>query len=222
MTSSLRDALRQSGVLDQFKTTPDRPRPNRADGKPPQRGRPGPDRGHRGTRGAGKPVQTNTGSQRPPSNRAQRSEDIDLAKAYALRAQTEQREREQKEKAEREAAERRRHQREKVTALLEGRTLNREDAETPRHFEYGGKIRRVYVTDEQLAQVNDGTLGVIQMRGRYLLVERALAEEIRGVDGHAVALLVDPEDAGGLWADPADPEGHGASAVSSAGVAAAG
>lgn len=187
MTSSLRDALRLSGALDQFKPV-DRPKQNRP-GRPPPKGAPVPGAARHGKpRDGARPARVN-----PPAKRASDGE-IDLAKAYALRAQTEQREREARERAEREAAERRRRQREQVVALLEGHTLNREDAETPRHFEYGGKIRRVYVTDEQLAQVNDGRLGVIQMRGRYLLVERALAETIRGVDAHAVALLVDPDE----------------------------
>ena len=33
---------------------------------------------------------------------------------------------------------------------MEGHTLNRDDAETVRNFEYGGKIKRIYVTAEQL------------------------------------------------------------------------
>lgn len=118
---------------------------------------------------------------------------MDLAKAYALRAQSEQRERERKLQSEREAAERRRRQREQVAAPIEGRTLNREDAEVVRNFEYGGKIRRVYVTNEQLEQLNAGLLGVVQMRGRYLLVERALAEQVHAIDDKAVALLVEPD-----------------------------
>lgn len=178
MTSSLRDALRQSGVLDQFKRVErrdERPAKNKANGRPRPPGN-GQARGR-------------TDAARSP----RRDEEMDLAKAYALRAQSEQRERERKQQAEREVAEHRRRQREQVAALIEGRTLNREDAESVRNFEYGGRIRRVYVTDEQLEQVNSGELGVVQMRGRYLLVERHLAEQVRGVDASAVALLVAPE-----------------------------
>lgn len=177
MTSSLRDALRQSGVLDQFK--PVERRDERSAKKSNGGGRPG-----------GKPQARN----KPDSARApRRSEEMDLAKAYALRAQTEQRERDQKQQAEREVAERRRRQREQVATMIEGKTLNRDDAEAMRNFEYGGRIRRVYVTDEQLEQVNGGQLGVVQMRGGYLLVERTLAEQVRAVDASAIALLIDPE-----------------------------
>lgn len=207
MTSSLRDALRQSGVLEQFKPVRD------------AEGRPGSGR-ERGARGggkggaAGKAPQRGGGAGRggrpgggpaAGAKPARSQEEIDLAKAYALRARAEQREREERQRTERETAERRRRQREAVAALIEGRTLNQADAEEARHFEYGGKIRRVYVTAEQLPQVNDGRLGVVQMRGGYLLVERALAEQVRAIDAHAVALLVEPEDAPAGATGAADP-----------------
>lgn len=192
MTSSLREALRQSGALDQFKPSVAREKPKENDNrasKPPKAG----------AKPAAHPHSKPRQSQKPAR---QHDQEMDLAKAYALRAQTEQRERALKEQAEREAAERRRAQRAQIAALLNGKTLNRDEAETPRHFEYGGKIRRVYVTDEQLEQVNDGRLGVIQMRGRYMLVESALAETIRAIDANAVALLVDPNDVDAVSEEP--------------------
>ena len=121
-------------------------------------------------------------------------DEIDLAKAYALRAQAEQREKAAKLQREREVAEQRRQQRERLQALLEGRALNLEQAETPRHFEYGGKIRRVYVTEDQLSRLNAGDLGVVQLRGRYILVERNIVEQAALIDERSVALLVDPQD----------------------------
>lgn len=189
MTSSLRDALRQSGVLDQFKPV------ERRDARPAKKGGGAARRGGK----AAPRGKADAGRERLPRT----GEDMDLAKAYALRAQTEQRERDRKLHAEREAAERRRRQREQVTALIDGHTLNRDDADVVRNFEYGGKIRRVYVSDEQLDQLNTGRLGVVQMRGRYLLVTRALAEQVRAVDDTAVALLVDPDTA-----DSQDSHGH--------------
>ena len=51
--------------------------------------------------------------------------------------------------------------------MLEGKALNLADAEHVRHFEYGGKIKRVHVTPEQLAALNRGELGVLQQDGRY-------------------------------------------------------
>lgn len=193
MTSSLRDALRQSGVLDQFKPVERKPKPKPKPKSASQGGKPQ-------QRGAGK---------LPPAQRQRSQEEIDLAKAYALRARAEQREREEKARLEREVAERRRALRAQVQAMLDGNTRNLEEAEIPRHFEYGGKIRRVYVDEVQLQQVNDGRLGVVQMRGRYLLVDRALAERIRGIDSKAIALLVNPDELDDA-ADELDGDARGA------------
>jgi uncharacterized protein YaiL (DUF2058 family) len=199
MTGSLKDQLLALG----FKPAP----------KPPSK--PGPKDGH-GPKGkpdrkdgaAGKaPGPADSGRGEPAGrrhDRAQRtgggqassssdSTEIDLAKAYALRAKAE---REEKQRLEREAAEKARLKAERkarVAALLEGAALNLADAEHPRHFEYGGKIRRVYVDDAQLAAINRGELGVVQHRGRFLVVTRDLATQIHAVEPALLALLVDPD-----------------------------
>jgi uncharacterized protein YaiL (DUF2058 family) len=48
----------------------------------------------------------------------------------------------------------------------------------------------------QLAALNAGELGVVQQGGRYLLVSRDIAEQVRDIDPHQLALLVDPNAAG--------------------------
>jgi len=83
---------------------------------------------------------------------------------------------------------------------LQGKSLNKADADQARHFEYGGKIRRVYVDAAQLAALNAGELGIVQQAGRYVLVERAVAEQLRDIDAHLLALLVEP-GAGGIGDD---------------------
>jgi uncharacterized protein YaiL (DUF2058 family) len=70
--------------------------------------------------------------------------------------------------------------------------LNVADAEHVRHFEYGGKIRRVHVSAEQLKALNAGELGVIQIDGRYSLVSAETALAAREILATHVALLVDP------------------------------
>jgi uncharacterized protein YaiL (DUF2058 family) len=65
-----------------------------------------------------------------------------------------------------------------------------------RHFEYGNKIRRVHVDDAQLAALNAGELGVVQQGGRYLLVKRDVAEQVRQIDAQHLALLVEPGSGG--------------------------
>jgi uncharacterized protein len=181
MVDSLRDQLLKSGIVKQLR---DEKRPQQAAVKPGQ------------SAGKGKPPQH---KHTPKPVRSQ--EEMDLAKAYAIRAQTEANER---KRAEQEAAEQARIKRErkaKVQQLLQGNMLNKADADQVRHFEYGGKIRRLYVDAAQLAELNAGKLGVIQNGGRYVLVSQSVAEQIRALDPHLVALLVDPSAEGGVGED---------------------
>ena len=173
MADSLRDQLLKSGIVKQVQQDrarePKRP-PPALSGKPARKG--------------GK----------PPAARSsgQSQQDIDLAKAYALRAQTEARERQRIEREAAEQARLRRERKQKIQQLLDGQALNKAEADQPRNFEYGGKIRRVHVDAAQLAALNAGELGVVQQGGRYLLVSRQIAEQVRDIDPHQLALLVDP------------------------------
>jgi len=102
--------------------------------------------------------------------RAHTQDEIDLAKAYAIRAQREKQERLNAEREKQEAARQRREAQAKLAALVQDQSLNTTDADIARHFEYGGKIKRIYVTADQLKALNAGALGVVQLGGRYLLV----------------------------------------------------
>lgn len=149
-----------------------------------------------------KPLQSKqAAAQRKP---ARSREDIDLAKAYAIRAQREKDERVEAERLKQEQARQRREAKAKLAELLAGKGLNAADAEHVRHFEYGGKIKRIHVTAEQLKALNAGGLGVVQMDGRYLLVEAAMLELAEATFAPAVALKVDPHAAAGEdpYADP--------------------
>ncbi len=181
MADSLRDQLLKSGIVKQVQQ--DRVREPQRPGSP-KPGKPA----HKG----GKP------HARPPAARLpnQSQEDIDLAKAYAMRAQTEASERKRLEQEAAEQARLRRERKQKIQQLLDGKTLNKAEADQPRNFEYGGKIRRVHVDAAQLAALNAGELGVVQQSGRYLLVSREIAEQVRAIDPHPVALLVEPGAAG--------------------------
>jgi len=184
MGDSLRDQLLKSGIV---KSVRDEPRPQQTHGKA---ARPGTGKsGGQGGKPSGHPAAR-------PADRVRDQAEIDLARAYAIRARAEAAER---KRAEQEAAEQARIKRERkaqVQKLLEGQVLNKADADQARHFEYGGKIRRVYVDAAQLAAVNSGELGVIQQAGRYVLVTRELAEQVQAIDPAAVAILVPPGEAG--------------------------
>lgn len=117
----------------------------------------------------------------------------DLAQAFALRARAERAEREAAEREARRKAAEKKERKRRMQALLEGKALNRADAEQPRNFEFAGKIRRVFVTAEQLRQLNVGELGVLMHNGRAVLVARAVALEAQAFAPELVALLVDPD-----------------------------
>ncbi|MDQ3510581.1 MAG: DUF2058 family protein [Pseudomonadota bacterium] len=128
-----------------------------------------------------------------PAQGVRTREDIDLAKAYAIRAQREKDERVAAEQAKQEQARERREARARLAELVKDKVLNAADADIARHFPYGGKIKRVYVTPVQLKAVNAGELGVLQMDGRYVLVDAAVMAEAQTLFAPAIALLVDPD-----------------------------
>ena len=212
MSDNIRDQLLGLG----FKPAPKperKPEPRR-DGRP--QGKPGQGRPQAGNKPAhaGKPAHQGkpADSGKPGQGRSQQGprkprsqEDIDLAKAYAIRAQKEKDERIQAEQAKQEEARLRREARAKLDELIKDKGLNDPNADIARHFPYGGKIKRVYVNAEQLKALNAGELGVLQQNGRYLLVTAEVLAQAEEIFAQAVALKVDPNAPAD--ADPyADPQ----------------
>lgn len=200
MTDSLRDQLLGLG----FKPAP-KPERKPAPKQERQERRPAPKQDHTerrpGARPAARPARTGKGGeQRKPQQRAQ----MDLRKAYALRAQQEKQERIEAERQKQEQARQRREAKARLAELLQGKALNDPAAEVARHFEYGGKIKRIHVTEGQLKALNAGELGVVQLDGRYLLVDASVLSEAEAVFAPAIALKVDPSapPADDPYADP--------------------
>ena len=193
MSDSLRDQLLGLGFKPASKPAP------KSASKPQH------DPRKRGRRDQPGPKRQGDGRGRPPREDARRREDIDLAKAYAIRAQKEKDERIEAERLKQEAARERREARARLSKILEGKALNLPEADIARHFDYGGKIKRIHVTAEQFAALNAGELGVVQQDGRYLLVTALVLAEAEATFAPAVALKVDP--AAPAAADPyADPQ----------------
>lgn len=194
MTDSLRDQLLGLG----FKPAP---KPERKPERRPER-RPDP---KQAAKSAGKPSAGKLVGGRPvagkpnPASRAAQSrparsrEEMDLAKAYAIRAQKEKDERIEAERLKQEEARLRREAKARVEELLKDKSLNDPNAEIARHFPYGGKIKRIHVNAGQLKALNAGELGVVQQNGRYLLVTAALLAEAESIFPACVALKVDPD-----------------------------
>ena len=201
MSNSLRDQLKGLGFKE-----PPTPAPKPAHAPRPVHaphaaaGKPG---AGSGARPGNKPAAGGRKSD-PRAAQPRTREDIDLAKAYAIRAQKEKDERIEAERLKQEEARLRREAKAKLEAFLKDKALNAADAEHVRHFEYGGKIKRIHVTAEQLKALNAGALGVLQMNGRYLLVEAAVLDEAQAIFAQAVALKVDPNAlaADDPYADP--------------------
>ena len=184
MSTTLRDQLLGLGFKDAPKPKPqDRPKHAPQQAKAGQGGKPA----HAGRKPDHKPGPHKKAQQKPRSR-----EDIDLAKAYAIRAQKQKDERIEAERQKQEAARERREARARLAQLLQGKALNDPAADIARHFEYGGKIKRVHVTEAQLRALNAGELGVVQLDGRYLLVDAATLDVAAATYPPAVALRVDP------------------------------
>jgi uncharacterized protein YaiL (DUF2058 family) len=189
MSGSLRDQLMGLG----FKPAPKPdPKPRHEARKPSPSGQAA-GRGDKDKRG--RPAPTHSGKPRG---------EMDLGKAYAIRAQKEKDERIAAEKARQEEALRRREGKLKLAELLKTATLNDAAAEIARHFEYGGKIRRIYVTPAQLVALNAGELAIVQQGGRYHLVSADHAREADALLPGVLALLVDPNvpSADDTYSDP--------------------
>ena len=208
MSNSLRDQLMGLG----FKPAPKPERPAQAKGPHPKGGKPDHRSGGKphgaqtqgaqpqGAKPQGRPDARRPDGRKPDARKPgprhggkpQSREDIDLAKAYAIRAQREKDERIAAEAAKQEEARKRREARAKLAELVKDKALNDAAAEIARHFPYGGKIKRIYVNEAQLKQLNAGELGVLQMDGRYLLVSAELLAQAEAIFAPAVALKVDP------------------------------
>jgi uncharacterized protein YaiL (DUF2058 family) len=188
MSDSLRDQLLKSGLVQKLRTE----------------AKPAPTRKHDGARApahkpdaARGPVQARQGRAQPvPSGRSPAPvptpHENDLARAYALRARLEKEERDRAQREAERAAREKRERKQKLAATLDGKALNSAEADLPRHFPHGSKIRRIYCSADQLARLNRGELAVVQLAGRYLLVDRDVALQAQAIQPDSLVLLCDP------------------------------
>lgn len=165
MSESLRDQLLKAGFV---KKSAEKPKPS-ASGNPK-------------THALARP--------QPPKRK---EAEIDLARAYAQRASVERNEREQAQREAERIAREKKERKQKLTALLAGQALNSTDADMPRHFPHGNKIRRIYCTKTQIEMLNRGELAVAQLAGRYLLVTREIAMQAQAIQPESLVLLCDPD-----------------------------
>ena len=167
MSESLRDQLLKSGLGKKLKE----------EAKPP----------------VPKPMRPPHANRSKPAPMPQpKKDDVDLARAYAIRAKSEREERERVQRETERLAREKKERKMKLTSLLDGKALNHADADVPRHFPHGTKIRRVYCTPDQLTKLNRGELAVVQLAGRYMLVDRDVALQSQSIQPESLVLLCDP------------------------------
>jgi uncharacterized protein YaiL (DUF2058 family) len=177
MSESLRDQLLKSGLAKKLKPEEKRGEAKAAPKAPP------PKHHH-------KPQHARPQPQRaaPPPKK----DDVDLARAYAMRAKADRDEREHTQRETERIAREKKERKAKLTTLLNGKALNHAEADVARHFPHGNKIRRVYCTKEQLEKLNKGELAVVQLAGRYLLVDKDVALQAQAIQSESLVLLCDP------------------------------
>ncbi|GAB4175776.1 MAG: hypothetical protein Kow0020_11500 [Wenzhouxiangellaceae bacterium] len=170
--ASLQEALIQSG-LARKEQAESRKRTQRSAGSGPDRKRGDRRKARGGAPGSGADAQR----KRPagPGN-AQ-----DLERAWKARRRAEAAEKQRAKQARVADQEARRQRNLALDRIVEGRVLNVDEAELPRYFEHLGRVRRVLCTEEQRRRINAGELGVVSLRGRYLIVEPEVLEAYRVV-----------------------------------------
>lgn len=189
---TLQDALRKAGLADERKPDGERRRnrPGAASTRPGKSGRAG---AGSGRAGAGRTTAKSGSGHRKPQNQS------DLARAYAARRRAEAAEKEAEKQRRVAEQEERRRRNLALDEIIQGNTLNRKEAELPRYFEHMGRIRRVLCTPQQREQLNAGQIGVVNLRGSYLLVSLDTLEKYRQTAPDLVPELegqAEPEDDG--------------------------
>lgn len=181
MFSALKDQLIKAGLAPPAEAKPT-----------PAERKPGP---AQGTRRQERTPQSRHPTQlgRAQRNAAAASAEPDLRKAFAERDRAEQAERDAKRRAAEEESRQRKAQRAQLKHLLgQHSPLNDAAADIARNFLWGRKIRRTYVTAEQLKAINAGELGIVAMDGRFNIHPADVVRAVQAIDPHAVGLLVDP------------------------------
>ncbi|HQW82516.1 MAG: DUF2058 family protein [Rhodanobacteraceae bacterium] len=196
MTDSLRDQLIKLGYAA---NKPEPPKPRPVHNKPHGQGKP---HGQQG-----KPLarpHVHAKPQHPPKADTRSQEEIDLARAYALRAKAERQEAEAAKREAEKKAQEKRERKIKLGALLEGKAQNIADAEHPRHFEHQGKIKRVYCSEAQVTAINAGDLGIVMQDGHFRLVARDIALAVGELEPRCLLVLLEPGefDAAEALAEP--------------------
>lgn len=177
MGKSLQDQLLSLGLA--------RDKPEREKKNAGKKGRP------EKARGAGHKKRPAGGS---GSHSEDKSAELSLDRAYALRKKEEQQQAESARKFKQEEVRRRRRLNREIGAIVNNHRLNDPKAEVPRNFMYKGRIRKIYLTSEQLKALNTGELGIAYLTGSYHLLAHEHVEAVRQLSAEHVPDLSSESD----------------------------
>jgi len=212
---SLQDALLKTGLADE-RQKPDRKpdrKPGRKSGqKSNQKSGHKPDgksarnlkgkgRGRSGNRPSSPAPDKGADSKGRAPRRGSKTPPSDLERAWIARRKAEKDEKERIKQARVADQEARRKRNLELDRIVEGKVLNDENGELPRYFEHLGRIRRVMCTPGQREAINAGELGIVNLRGRYLIVEPDVLAQYRKLAEDLVPDLSGAEPEGGEESD---------------------
>ena len=118
-------------------------------------------------------------------SKAKADAEVSLDQAYRLRQKEEKQSAQDKREQKRLLDLQRRQVNKQIQELVNEHALNDKKAEVKRNFLYKGRIRSVLVTPEQLKALNAGELGLVFLKGNYILMLPEHVELVRAIsDDH--------------------------------------
>ncbi len=141
------------------------------------------------------------GPERVTASKASKSaDDISLEQAYRIRENLEKSEKQKARERKMEEDRKRAAMNRQIRKIVDDYRLNKSDADEARFFMYKERIRKVYVTSEQLEQLNSGLLGVVYLAGSYHILATAQIEAVREISpAHVPDLLSGGDEDEELW-----------------------
>jgi uncharacterized protein YaiL (DUF2058 family) len=141
---------------------------------------------------------------RPPQGAKNGEDSLSLSRAYALKARDEHRQADRARRKKQAEDRKRREINGRIRQIVGQHRLNMKEAEISRNFMFKGRIRKIYVTADQLKKLNEGELGVVYLSGGYHLLHREHVKSVIGLSREHVPDLGAGDDADGDYPVPDD------------------
>jgi len=149
--------------------------------------------------GSAKPGSIKSGSVKSGSAKSapdlKQDENISLEQAYRIREAQEKSAKQKAHEIKMEEDRRRAALNRQIKQIVDAGRLNLPDAAEGRYFLYKNRIRKVWVSPEQLLELNSGKLGVVYLAGGYHILASEQIEQVRQLSpDHVPDLLAGAED----------------------------